>query len=179
MNSPGSDIVIRRATVADAPTIAQHRAAMFHEMDELEAHRIDNLVDRATRYLLGALESGEYIGWLAAAGDRPGAIIGGAGVQLRRTLPHPREPDTAPHGMQAIVLNVYTVPAWRHRGVAEQLMAQVIAWAGEAGMHTLVLHASTAGRPLYERLGFAATNEMRYGRPLRRPANNMEGRDRD
>jgi hypothetical protein len=41
-------------------------------------------------------------------------------------------------------------------------MRQVIAWAGEAGIHTLVLHASEAGRPLYERLGFASTNEMRF-----------------
>ena len=179
MGWSSSEIILRRATVADALTIAQHRAAMFHEMDDLEAHRIDTLVDRATRYLRSALASEEYIGWLAAPQDEPGMIIGGAGVQVRRTLPHPREPDAAPHGNQAIVLNVYTEPAWRHRGVAEQLMEQVIAWAGEAGMHTLVLHASTAGRPLYEKLGFAATNEMRYGRPLPGPADTREGHDRD
>ena len=50
----------------------------------------------------------------------------------------------------------------RCRGLAETLMRRVIAWAGEAGVHTLVLHASEAGRPLYERLGFASTNEMRF-----------------
>ena len=92
----------------------------------------------------------------------PGAIIAGAGVQLRNTLPHPRTPLGAPHGREAIVLNVYTEPAWRGRGIAEALMRRVIEWAGEAGLHTLVLHASEAGRPLYERLGFASTNEMRF-----------------
>jgi hypothetical protein len=45
-------------------------------------------------------------------------------------------------------------------------MQTLIGWAGDAGLHTLVLHASDAGRPLYERLGFKATNEMRYSGTL-------------
>jgi hypothetical protein len=35
-------------------------------------------------------------------------------------------------------------------------------WAASSGLETLVLHASDDGRHLYERLGFVATNEMRY-----------------
>jgi hypothetical protein len=38
---------------------------------------------------------------------------------------------------------------------------EVIADAQATGLASLVLHASDAGRPLYERLGFVATNEMR------------------
>lgn len=34
--------------------------------------------------------------------------------------------------------------------------------AREARVSHLVLHASSEGRPLYEALGFVATNEMRY-----------------
>jgi hypothetical protein len=30
-----------------------------------------------------------------------------------------------------------------------------------AGLAVITLHASDAGRPLYERLGFAPTNELR------------------
>jgi hypothetical protein len=51
-------------------------------------------------------------------------------------------------------------------------MREVIRWAGKEQLDRLVLHASDAGRPLYERLGFVATNEMRYQGPLtggRRP----------
>ncbi len=161
MSAPG-EFLVRQATADDAALIARHRAAMFLEMHDLEASRVGDLEARSTRYLEVALTSGEYLGWLASPVGAPGSIVSGAGVQVRRTLPHPREPDGTPHGKQAIVLNVYTEPAWRGRGVAELLMQRVIQWAGDAGMHTLVLHASTAGRPLYERLGFSATNEMRY-----------------
>jgi Predicted acetyltransferase len=75
-------------------------------------------------------------------------------------------------GRHAIVLNVYTDRAWRRRGVAEALMRAVINWAREERLDRLVLHASDEGRALYERLGFAATNEMRFQGPLggdRRP----------
>ena len=65
-------------------------------------------------------------------------------------------------GRHAIVLNVYTEPAWRRRGLGELLMREVLAWARREQLDRLVLHASEAGRPLYERLGFVATNEMRF-----------------
>ena len=158
----GGDFLVRRATADDAPLVARHRAAMFLEMRDLDASRVADLEDRSTRYLEVALASGEYVGWLASPASVPDSIVSGAGVQVRRTLPHPREPDGTPHGNQAIVLNVYTEPAWRGRGAATLLMERVIRWAGDAGMHTLVLHASTAARPLYERVGFSDTNEMRY-----------------
>jgi predicted N-acetyltransferase YhbS len=41
-----------------------------------------------------------------------------------------------------------------------------VAWAAERGASGVVLHASADGRALYERLGFEATNEMRYAADL-------------
>lgn len=65
-------------------------------------------------------------------------------------------------GPQGLILNVYTEPAWRRRGLAVLLMQRVLDWAAANGVKSLVLHASNDGRPLYEKLGFTATNEMRY-----------------
>jgi GNAT superfamily N-acetyltransferase len=62
-----------------------------------------------------------------------------------------------------LVLNVYVEPHWRRRGLARRLMQEILEWAPTAGVARLVLHASREGRPLYEALGFTATNEMRYG----------------
>ena len=42
-------------------------------------------------------------------------------------------------------------------------MEEVLHWARGSGLETLVLHASTEGRHLYEQLGFLPTNEMRFG----------------
>ena len=158
-----SDVVaVRQATVADADVIARQRALMFAEMHLLAPGSAGELTEKSGRYLRAAIANGEYVGWLAHQKGAPAEIVAGAGVQLRNTLPHPRTPVGAPHGREAIVLNVYTEPAWRGRDIAEALMRRIIEWAGEEGLHTLVLHASEAGRPLYERLGFASTNEMRF-----------------
>jgi GNAT superfamily N-acetyltransferase len=61
-----------------------------------------------------------------------------------------------------LLVNVYTEPQWRRRGIARQLVIALMQWASDKGADQLVLHASDAGRPLYESLGFAATNEMRW-----------------
>src|SRR5262249_43077883 len=156
---------LRPATPDDAPVIARHRAGMFRDMGQVTPEAYDALVAIAEARLRETLASGEYVAWLALApeGDR---VIGGAGAQRRLAFPHPHRFDDGSvgigEGRHAIVLNVCTEPDWRRRGVAEALMGQVIRWAREERLDRLVLHASDQGRSLYERLGFAATNEMRF-----------------
>jgi len=116
-------------------------------------------------YLREAVPVGEYFAWLASPHEDRSTIVAGAGVQIRRVLPFPPMGSTVTriaHGRQAIVLNVYTEPAWRRRGVAKLLMGHVIDWARAEQLDSLVLHASDDGRALYEKLGFVQTNEMRY-----------------
>lgn len=166
-----SAFLVRTATLDDISIIASHRAGMFADMGQLPEGRRPELVDLSLEYLRRAVPAGEYLGWLASPQDTPETIVGGAGVQLRRTLPHPaprEKPVRIAYGRQAIVLNVYTEPQWRRQGLAELLMQHVIGWARSAGLDTLVLHASDEGRRLYERLGFVQTNEMRFAPELRR-----------
>ena len=148
---------------------------MFRDMGQTTPEVYDALLDLTEARLRDALARGEYVAWVALAPDGE-TVIGGAGAQRRLAFPHPLRLQDGElgiaEGRHAIVLNVYTEPGWRRRGVAEALMREVIRWAGEEHLDRLVLHASDAGRPLYERLGFVATNEMRYQGPLtggRRP----------
>jgi GNAT superfamily N-acetyltransferase len=151
---------VRRATVEDVATIARHRAAMFVDMGRATADVAAQLVADTEVYLRDAIPREEYLGWLATE-EEDARIVAGAGVQRRRVLPFPRATDVA-FGHQAIVLNVYTEPAFRRRGLARCLMTEIIAWARAVRLESLVLHAADEGRPLYEQLGFVGTNEMRY-----------------
>ena len=120
----------------------------------------------STRSPARATATGEYVGWLASAKDTLDKIIAGAGAQLRHVLPHPLtspKGDAAiSEGRHAIILNVFTEPEWRRRGVAALLIQHIIDWSREQRLDRLVLHASDEGRALYERLGFIATNEMKF-----------------
>jgi GNAT superfamily N-acetyltransferase len=133
---------------------------MFRDMGVLAAHLFQPLVDTCIGYLSGAMQTGEYISWVAT--DESGEIVAGAGLQLRPMLPRPTDDGgELIDGPQALVLNVYTEPAWRRRGIARLLMQELVNWTAQNGVKSVVLHAAPAGRPLYEKLGFVATNEMR------------------
>ena len=90
-------------------------------------------------------------------------VIGGVGVRLLPALPRMSADGTQvvtsprPH-----VINVYTMPAWRHRGVARALMQELLTWAITAEVDRVTLNASAAARPLYEQLGFQIANGMQW-----------------
>lgn len=156
---------IRLATLEDVDVIAEHRARMFDEMGEVPAGTFEILRAKSRERLHDLLNRGEYVGWLAVSAQRPATIAGGAGVQLREVLPHPlaraKDGNRIAEGRHAIIINVFTEPQWRRQGVAQLLLRRIIDWARTERLDRLVLHASDAGRSLYEQLGFVDTNEMR------------------
>lgn len=159
-------ITIREVELGDLETVAAHRAAMFLDMGRATPDTLEQLKAETRQYLREAIPQGEYIGWLAGPQSEPGRIVAGAGVQVRRVLPFPfKRFDGSTHvawGSQAVVINVYTEPAFRRQGYARRLMQEVLAWAGAVELESLVLHAAPDGRSLYEQLGFIPTTEMRF-----------------
>jgi len=132
-------------------------------MGQLPDGLSDTLIDAARAYFTQAIADGRYVGWVAELDDRSGEIVAGAGLQLRELLPRPDVArERLVRGPQALVLNVYTERAWRRRGVADALLRELLRWCRGNGIESVVLHASGEGRPLYEKLGFTPTNEMRY-----------------
>jgi GNAT superfamily N-acetyltransferase len=141
---------------------------MFQAMGKLDPGLYPVLTRQAQEYFTRAVPAGEYVGWFAFPFAEPGSVIGGAGVQIRPLMPRPDHTGTRLlAGEQGLVLNVFTEIEWRRHGVARLLMERVLAWARERRIASLVLHASDEGRRLYERLGFAGTNEMQYMGELR------------
>jgi GNAT superfamily N-acetyltransferase len=162
-------IEIRRASQDDAPVVAEHRVSMFRDMGSAEPSIEAALREAVAAQIGEAMAAGEYVAWLAHRPGEPKRVVGGAGVQLRRLLPRPdADGRRVLIGREGIVLNVYVERDYRRRGVARHLMEAIISWVPETDIVWLVLHASDEGRPLYERMGFEPTNEMRYTGALRR-----------
>lgn len=159
---------IRPALVSDAAVIAHHRVAMFRDMGVVPTEELgSHLLRESTSALAYLLSEGTYVGYLAVGEDQD--VIGGAGVHVRPQLPRISCDGTYVTTRRVpLLVNVYTEPQWRRRGIARELVVTLMRWASEEGVDQMVLHASDAGRALYESLGFAATNEMRWSpRPPR------------
>jgi len=145
---------VRAATTDDIPTLVAYRRAMFESMGDFDDDRLSAMCTAMSDYLRQAIPSGEYHGWVAEA---DGQIIASGGLVIRVLPPSPRNLD----GREGYILNIYTVPAWRRRGVATTIMKVILDYLQQMGIPVATLHASPAGRPIYEKLGFQPTNEMR------------------
>lgn len=161
-----SDFQIRLATRADLDVISDHRARMFSDMGEVPAELFETFRAQSKAALRSMFEHNQYVGWLASPHDQAEKIVAGAGVTLRKVAPHPQPGVDGKFdivsGRQAIIQNVFTEPEWRRQGLGTLLMKEIIAWSKKTGIESLVLHASEEGRPLYEKLGFITTTEMRF-----------------
>jgi ribosomal protein S18 acetylase RimI-like enzyme len=99
----------------------------------------------------------------------PARVVGGVGIRLRDMLPSANQREGPPKvvlGRQGLIVNVYVERDSRRRGIAALLMRRLLADIEVLNLASVVLHASPDGRALYRSLGFAATNEMRYTRPV-------------
>ena len=153
---------IRRATARDADIISWHRARMFEDMGDVSRDAFEILRAKARSRLEQWIDKATYVGWLAAPANKPEMIVAGAGVQLQPILPRPLDLSTIGEGRQGTIVNVFTEPQWRRLGIAGLLIKEIIIWSREEQIDRLILHASEKGRSIYERLGFVASNEMRF-----------------
>lgn len=149
-----ADFTIRPATVEDVSILVRHRRMMWWDMGRRDEAALDLMAKGAREYFSSAVRDGSYRGFLAVNED--GKVAGGAGVVISAWpgVLGQRQPK------RAMVLNMYVEREYRRRGIARELMKTMIAWCKGNGFVRVGLHASDEGRPLYESLGFTATNEM-------------------
>ena len=151
-----TDYTFRHATIADTEIIADHRTLMFAEIGKVTLDTLKQNREYYVPWLAERLSNGNYTGILV---EYEQAVIAGAGlwVAIGAPLPTLQSSDLR----RANIVNVYTHPDHRRKGLARQMMTQLLDIARQEGYPVAQLHASNAGRPLYESMGFNNTNEFR------------------
>ena len=146
---------IRAATSEDAETVVAQRRAMFFDMGYRDERALDAMTNSFRPWLRRKMLAGEYLAWLAVAPD--GSAAAGAGLWLMDWPPV----IWSAEGPRGNILNVYTRPYSRRRGLARRLVDTALDYCRQNGVPAVILHASAEGRGLYQTLGFQPTNEMR------------------
>ena len=147
-------ITIREGTTADISEIARQCRRMCEDMNYTDADVLSAMVNATADYLKKAIPEGSFRSWLACVNGR---VVAGGAVVISAWPAHAYDLECR----RATILNVYTEPEYRRRGIARQIMEAMIAWCKQEGFARVSLHASNQGRPLYESLGFEDSNEMR------------------
>lgn len=136
----------RAAGPRDAGTIALHR---YPEEADGEGRAV------YASWVAGALEREMYLGFLALTDG--GEVVAGAGLTLLEWGPSRGDPQP----YRARVVNVWTHPDWRRRGLARKGVTACLEAARQRGVTRLSLGTTAVARGLYASLGFGhSTAEM-------------------
>ena len=155
-----ADFLFRPITVDDIATVVEFRTRMFRELGWRDEARLLQVEPLFARYLAETLPAGDCSGFVAEHLDADGTLrpAGTVVVVWQRVPPTVRNLE----GIQAYALGMYVIPGLRRRGVAMELMSRTVGCAAERGAALVTLHASELGLPLYQRMGFTLTSEMRF-----------------
>jgi ribosomal protein S18 acetylase RimI-like enzyme len=147
------------ATADDAALISAHRKSMFADMGGTPDAILETMRRACEPWVARAIAEGKYLGWIIRDDGRP---VASAGLLILDWAPHPLDPEGTSRGY---LLNVFVEPEYRRRGLAHRLVELCLAEARRRGIRVVTLHASEAGRRIYEGFGFTANNEMLFSAP--------------
>ena len=146
---------LRRATLADAELITEHRHLMFADNKLATEARYAEMDRNFLPWVRERLADGRYVGLLL---EDPATqqVVAAAGIFYKDFPPHFLDPEPC----RAYLLNFYTAPEARGRGLATQLLQHAVEECRQANVQVITLHASKFGKPIYERSGFTQNKEM-------------------
>ena len=121
---------------------------MFRDMGDGTLLELDRMAELTGPWLKQSLADRSYRGWLAA--DHAGRVIAGGGVLLSSWPASPNDPLLR----RAMILNVYTEPEFRQRGLARLVLESILDWLRQQGFHSVSLHASDAAARFMRSSGF-------------------------
>ena len=143
-------IEYRIAASEDIELLMGSRLEMLRVVNDLpEAYEFDTVLKRESRDYFA---EGDQTTILAM---EQGEVIGCATLCYLRMMPT----FSHPTGKRAHLMNVYTREQYRRQGIAARMVKMLIQEARSRGVTEISLDATESGRPLYERLGFTASQE--------------------
>lgn len=145
----------RKATTDDLDILTKTRIEVLRAANGLDDNTNMSRVEKETRaYYENALENGSHTAYLVFDGD---VFIGAGGISYYTVMPTFHNPT----GRKAYIMNMYTRPDYRRKGIAAKTLDLLIQDAKKRAVTSIGLEATDMGRKLYERYGFVSmTSEM-------------------
>lgn len=143
-------LVLRLACTDDVDVLVELRGELQRETGELSRDRQLETVAAQREWFSQHLAGEGFDAWLAETVDNE--VVACGGVALMDVPPYPANLA----GQEAYVMNMYTRPAWRRRGIASQIVARIVADARARGVGKVWLRSEPHAERLYRAAGFTA-----------------------
>lgn len=148
---------LKKATVEDIPLLVSMRMSLLHSaIGDGEKENWKFVQEQIEKYYKKTIPEKTHIAYLAFEDNR---CVGTGGVCFYQILPTYFKPT----GKKAYIINMYTLPGYRRKGIATKILNLLIKESLSRGATYISLEATAIGKPLYEKNGFAVLNsEMQY-----------------
>ncbi len=146
-------ISYRVATVEDIDDLVSLRIAFLQEVEKIgSTEPLDEVKNSIYSYFRDSISEKSYVSWLAID---EGKIVGTSGLSFSIVPPSFGNPT----GKEAYIMNMYTIPEYRRKGIAEHLFDRILVEAKDRGTGKIRLHATPMGRSLYLKNDFEERND--------------------
>lgn len=136
------------ATTGDIDVLVETRIQVLRAANQLdESVDMSQVKDESYTYYKTALSDKTHIAILVYDNDR---CVGTGGVSFFQVMPTYHNPS----GEKAYIMNMYTTPEYRRKGIAMHTLDLLVKKAKEMGVAHISLEATDMGRRVYEKYGF-------------------------
>lgn len=147
-------IVYRRASINDVPVLVDYRVRFLNELLNHPENDVTLVVRKSLlEYFTKAIPTNDFVVWVA---EYKGKMIATAGMVVWQK---PAKYGGVESGKLGYLLNFYTVPEARRKGICTRLLNELVKEAKLLGLRYLHLHASEEGINLYRKAGFVEPDQ--------------------
>mgnify|MGYP003587522614 CR=1 FL=1 len=148
MKTDRADIKIREVGPSEVSILTHYRIAYLTEMQgERPSEYISELEFTLNKYFKEALSEERLFAYIATVDETPVSF----GAMVIKKIPGD---FNKPLYLEGDILNMYTIPEARRRGISSVVLEHLIAGARERGISKISLHTSKDGEKLYRKYGF-------------------------
>ena len=147
------NLTYKKATIDDLEILTETRITVLRAANKLSDDVDMSVVkEESHHYYQDALTNDTHVAYLVFDGDD---FVGAGGISFFKVMPTFHNPT----GQKAYIMNMYTKPEYRRKGIAYKTLDLLIAEAKRKGITSISLEATDMGRPLYKKYGFVKMND--------------------
>lgn len=149
MNIEVSAIKLRRIELTDVPLLVDYRLKYLIELQgEQVVQNTETTREGLENYFRNAIKQNRFF---AFAAETDGVVVSFGGMVVKE-IPGDFSCSTY---LEGDILNMYTVPAARRKGISQLILNALLKEAVTLGISKVALHTSKDGEHLYRKNGFA------------------------
>lgn len=141
-------LIYKNADKSDLELLTTARVMVLRAANKLSDDADLSLVEKESySYYQKCFDDNSHVAYLIFDDDR---LVGTGGISFYKVMPTYHNIT----GQKAYIMNMYTDPEYRRKGIAYETLSLLVEEAISRGIRNISLEATEMGRELYKKFGF-------------------------